>query len=191
MWETAINYVKVNYPKEHRHIIRLWKTAWGISKPLSSLAILLITIPGLLIGFFGGKFIGTTNIYMPTTGQENVATTKATTPAFPVTGSQFARLRVHYTPTKPEPDVIEAENVLGPMSFMWDEGGSQITDPLRRVRWTILILVFDKPVTGSKIKVLFEGGEIPIEREKLTPRYAHVLFSGSLINKTVQVEIRP
>jgi hypothetical protein len=106
--------------------------------------------------------------------------------------TQLARLRVHYTSVSPSPEVIEADNVLKPMSFQFVDGGNQ-QDPKsgRNAKWTLLILTFDKPVTGESVRVLFEGGDIPHERKNFTSRNLAFLFEGSVADKTIQIEVRP
>jgi hypothetical protein len=114
-----------------------------------------------------------------------------TAPA-PTSSAQLARLRVHYTSVSPSPEVIETDNVLKPMSFQFVDGGNQ-QDPKsgRNAKWTLLILTFDKPVTGESVRVLFEGGDIPYERKNFTSRNVAFLFEGSVADKTIQIEVRP
>lgn len=128
-------------------------------------------------------------------GLRSVATSVAASPtnaAFSTPPSQLARLRVHYTSVSPTPEIIEADNVLKPMSFQFVDGGNQ-QDPKsgRNAKWTLLILTFDKPVTGESVRVLFEGGDIPHERKNFTPRNVAFLFEGSVADKTIQIEVRP
>jgi hypothetical protein len=66
MFDKAIEWAQKHYPKEHRHMMRLWSASWRISKPLTIIGALTISAPIAVGTFFAGKFIGTTNIYMPT-----------------------------------------------------------------------------------------------------------------------------
>jgi hypothetical protein len=117
---------------------------------------------------------------------------KPVTAPTPTSSPQLARLRVHYTSVSPSPEIIEADNVLKPMSFQFVDGGNQ-QDPKsgRNAKWTLLILTFDKPVTGESVRVLFEGGDIPHERKNFTSRNVAFLFEGSVADKTIQIEVRP
>lgn len=65
MWEKAIDYIKLRYPKEHRHVMRLWILTWKRSKPVFIGAFLLLAGPALIVGFFVGKQFTITNIFMP------------------------------------------------------------------------------------------------------------------------------
>ena len=46
-------------------MMRLWRTSWRISPVISTVAIVAISIPIGLVGFFIGRQFTTTNIYMP------------------------------------------------------------------------------------------------------------------------------
>lgn len=90
------------------------------------------------------------------------------------------------------PEVIESDNVLRPMSFQFVDGGTQQDQKSgRNAKWTLLIMTFDKPVTGESLRVLFEGGDMPYERKTFTPRNVALLFEGSIADKTIQIEVRP
>lgn len=134
---------------------------------------------------------------MGATPKTTKITTAAQSPApageaLAASGPQFARLRVRYTPASPTPEVIEADNVLKPMSFQFvDDGGAPDPKSGRVTKWTILALTFDKPVTGQNIQVLFEGGDVPYEKKTFTPRNASIVFTGLMADKTIQIEVRP
>jgi hypothetical protein len=116
---------------------------------------------------------------------ENTPTVAASTP-------QLARLRVHYTSLSPSPEIIEIDNVLKPISFQFVDGGAQQDQKSgRNSKWTILILTFDKPVTGENVRVLFEGGDVAYERKNFTSRNVSFIFEGSVADKTIQIEVRP
>src|SRR5882724_2039847 len=67
MLEQAHKYFKDRYPKEHRHMMRLWSLSWRASKPLCVAAILILSTPAVFLGFFIGRQTTTTNIIMPST----------------------------------------------------------------------------------------------------------------------------
>ena len=181
----AVDWAKTKFPKEYRLMMRLWKESWQTSRTISILALSVPIVIFLVVGFFAGKMFNTTNIYLPKT---DVATASGLPP-----GPQLARLLIHFLANNPNPDVIEAENVvLPPISFQWDEGGNEITEPsTRHIKWSYLVLIFDRPVTGKNLRILFEGAETPIDRQSLTDRSARIFFRGSLDNKTLQIEVRP
>jgi hypothetical protein len=65
MLETAHKYFREKYPKEYRHMLRLWTLSWRTSRPLTTVAVLLLVGGGLVGGIFLGKQFSSTNIYMP------------------------------------------------------------------------------------------------------------------------------
>jgi hypothetical protein len=62
MYERAVDWVTRRYPKEHQYMMRLWRASWRISRPLTILAVVGISVPALVVGFTVGKMMGTTNI---------------------------------------------------------------------------------------------------------------------------------
>jgi hypothetical protein len=103
---------------------------------------------------------------------------------------QLALLRVHYISNAPEPELVESENVLKPASFQFAQDGSGPGDG-REIKWTLLVMTFDKPVTGKSIKVLFEGGDLHYEKRGFSARNASFMFMGPIGGKTIQIEVRP
>jgi hypothetical protein len=65
MFEAATKYLKEQYPKEHRHVMRLWKLTWKASRTISVIALVILSFSALAIGFLVGKQTTTTNVYMP------------------------------------------------------------------------------------------------------------------------------
>lgn len=65
MWEKVLAFLKMRYPREHQHLLRLWKASWRLSKPICVVAIAILAIPGLVIGYFVGRQTTTTNVYVP------------------------------------------------------------------------------------------------------------------------------
>jgi hypothetical protein len=62
--DKAIEIAKTRFPQETRYMMRVWGASWRFSKTISILAIVLLSIPAVLIGFTVGKFAGTTNNYI-------------------------------------------------------------------------------------------------------------------------------
>ena len=102
-------------------------------------------------------------------------------------GKVTARIRMLYTPNSPTPEIIESDNVLKPASFQWADDGATSADP-KRVKWTLLVIVFNRPLTVQNLRILFEGGSLPYEIRHLTPRDAEILFEGSIGDKVIDVE---
>ena len=42
MLDAAHKYLREKYPKEHRHMMRLWTLSWRISRPLTVVAVVVI-----------------------------------------------------------------------------------------------------------------------------------------------------
>lgn len=122
-----------------------------------------------------------------------LASPAAPSPIAPAAPSQqLARLRLHYTALSPTPEVIETDNVLKPISFQFvQDGEQQEQKSSRNTKWTILVVTFDKPVTGENVRILFEGGDVPYERKTFTSRHAAFLFVGPVADRTIQIEVRP
>lgn len=62
MYDKAIEWARKRYPKEHQFMMRLWRASWRISPTISVIAIAIVSIPALVVGFTAGKMVGTTNI---------------------------------------------------------------------------------------------------------------------------------
>jgi hypothetical protein len=65
MYEAAIRWIREKYPQEHRYVMRLWRMTWRASRAISIAAILVLSIPALVLGFLVGKQFTITNIIMP------------------------------------------------------------------------------------------------------------------------------
>jgi|SRR5580700_2218167 hypothetical protein len=63
--EQLHSFTKTQFPKEHRMVMRLWRFSWRHSRIISIIALVVLTLPGLAVGFIVGKSISTTNIYIP------------------------------------------------------------------------------------------------------------------------------
>jgi hypothetical protein len=101
------------------------------------------------------------------------------------------RLRVHYSPNSPSPEIIQSDNIFAkPASFQFVDDGSASSDPMR-TKWTLLFIVFEKPITATDIRVVFEGGSMPYERKTFTSRTAAFIFTGPIGNKIIDIEARP
>ncbi len=98
-----------------------------------------------------------------------------------------ARLRVRYAPNSPTPEIIQSDNVLKPSSMQFAEDGTESTDPVR-IKWTMVMLTFDRTLTVPNIRILFEGGVLAYEVRTFTPRNAVILFRGSIGDKIVDIE---
>jgi hypothetical protein len=102
-------------------------------------------------------------------------------------GKVTARLRVRYSPNTPTPEIIRNENVLKPGSLQFTQDGAESSDP-RQVKWTLLILTFERPPTVTNLRVSFEGGNLPYETKGLNSRNAIILIQGTIADKIVDVE---
>jgi hypothetical protein len=86
-WEKALELAKTRYPKEHHHVMRLWKLTWKASKTISIVAIVLLSAPAAVIVFLVGKQLTTTNIIMPPAPSTQPAT--AVAPALNIPSSKL------------------------------------------------------------------------------------------------------
>jgi hypothetical protein len=100
------------------------------------------------------------------------------------------RLRVHYSSNSPKPEIIQSDNIFGdPASFQFVDDGRASSDPMH-TKWTLLFIVFEKPITARTLRVVFEGGDMSFERKNFTSRTAAFVFEGPIGNRIIDIEAR-
>ena len=102
------------------------------------------------------------------------------------------RLRLHYTADRADPEVLSQDNVFTHYSFQFADDGTDASDP-RRTKWTILIIVFNKPLSSStpRARIFFEGPSLRHEPRNPTARSIQLRFDGSMGDRVVDIEMQP
>jgi hypothetical protein len=61
-------YLRERFPREHRHMMRLWRFSWRRSRLITLAAFLALSVPGAFVGFLAGKQMNNVSItnVMPT-----------------------------------------------------------------------------------------------------------------------------
>jgi hypothetical protein len=89
-----------------------------------------------------------------------------------------ARLRVRYIPNSVQTEVLQSENIHKQTSLGLPTG-----------EWTLLVVVFDRPIPVDHFRVNIEGPSPPsIDIRTRLPRFALIIFEGPLANRIVDVE---
>ncbi|WP_407187422.1 hypothetical protein [Bradyrhizobium centrosematis] len=101
------------------------------------------------------------------------------------------RLRLHYTADRPDPEVLSQENVFTHYSFQFADDGTDASDP-RRTKWTILVIVFNKPLSSAtpRARIFFEGPSLRHELRNPTARSVQIRFDGSMGTRVVDIEMQ-
>jgi hypothetical protein len=102
-----------------------------------------------------------------------------------------ARLRLHYTGNPITSEIMQNENVATKYTFAFLSDGTAITDmpTNKRIAWSDLIVVFDRPTSATNLRVRFDsGGSIVYQPVRIEPRLAIIRFEGSLADKVLDIE---
>jgi hypothetical protein len=101
------------------------------------------------------------------------------------------RLRLHYVADRPDPEVLSQENVFTHYSFQFADDGTDSSDP-RRTKWTILVIVFNKPLSSAtpRARIFFEGPSLRHELRNATARSIQIRFDGSMGSRDVDIEMQ-
>jgi len=155
-------------------------------------------VPSNLIftGVIGAAlFIGvalTGAIWQSRTYAATVETPSTTSiPPDPQTGSKVtARLRLHYTTNPITSEILQTDNVAIHYTLAFLLDGTSATEPTKAlVKWSNLIIVFDRPISSTGLRTRFDSGASLIyEVTKMSSRLAIIRFEGSLAEKAIDIE---
>jgi hypothetical protein len=101
-----------------------------------------------------------------------------------------ARLRLHYTQNPITSEVTQRTNVATFYTFAFLQDGTPVSGSSSSIKWSDLVIVFDRPTTATHLLVRFDSGATLIYHPAIIgPRLAIINFEGSLAEKTLDIEL--
>jgi hypothetical protein len=102
--EQLHSFTRNQFPKEHRMVMRLWRFSWRHSRIISIIALAVLTLPGLAIGFIVGKQMNSVviNNTIPSPNSTVSAPKQSTNYWEPLTPDEIVALRIEFRKMPPE-----------------------------------------------------------------------------------------